>query len=361
VRTLVTGATGFLGRAIVPELLARGHEVRALVRPSGRPENPDWGGEVEVVHGDLRSSRGLVDALAGVDAVIHLGSPVAAGDDEQFATAAAGTERLMKAMARSSVRRVVIASSLAVYDWSAARGTLTEDTPLANPSERDGYAVSRIWQERVARRETARDGRELTVLRPGFVWGPGREWMSALGPRIGALQLTFGPTRRLPLTYVKNCAHCFAHALEHPRAAGRTFNVVDGAEVTAWNYGRRCLRAREPGVRLVPIPYRAARAGVAVTKLTADRLLGGDSHLPGLFTPKLFEARFAPHSVSGERIRTELGWLPPLSFGECVELAFGGAEAQPAPPAMAGRITSVSASPTEVSSPSSTRTSSSLR
>lgn len=323
-KTLVTGATGFLGRALVPELLARGHDVRALVRPSRRPDNLAWAGDVEVVHADLRSSDGLLDALAGVEAIVHLGAPLVATYDEHFATTAAGTERLMNAMARSDVRRLVLASSIAVYDWSSTNGTVTEDTPLAAaPYQRDGYTVAKIWQEKVARRQTARDGRELTILRPGMVWGPGREWMSALGQRVGGLHLTFGPKRCLPLTYVTNCANCFAHAIDHPRAGGKTFNVVDGADVTVWHYARRYVPVFEPGVKLVPISYRAARIGVGFTKLTVDRLLGGVSRLPGLLTPQTFEARFAPNRVSGERIRTEVDWLPPLSFAECARLTFG--------------------------------------
>lgn len=323
-RTLIIGASGFIGRAVVPELLSRGHDVRALVRPACATEHLGWGSDVEIVEGDLRAPAGLRDAVAGADAVIHLGMPVTADGHQQFVVAATGTENLADAITRSCVRRLVLASSLVVYNWSYATRTVTEDTELAaNPYSRDAYTIAKIWQERVARRKASRNGFELTVMRPGIVWGPGREWISGLGQRAGGLYLIVGPSRLLPLTYVTNCATAFADALEHPGASGKTFNVVDGADVTAWSYARCYVPRFEPAMRLIPVPRRIIRSGLSSARTVADGVLGGGSRLPGVFTQQTFDARFPVTRVSGDRIRFELDWRPHLSFAEAARMTFG--------------------------------------
>jgi nucleoside-diphosphate-sugar epimerase len=264
-KVLVTGANGFLGRHVVAELLRRGHDVRALVRPAARLECLDWPNAVEVHRADLRVAADLPAAFDGVEALVHLASAVRGGEDVQFATTVVGTERLLEAMARSETRRLLLASSFSVYDWSAIRGTLTEESPLesgADLYERDGYAVAKAWQERVVRRLSEEHGWQLTVLRPGFIWGRGNEYLAGLGQQFGPAHLVFGPSTRLPLTHVENCAHLFAEAVESPRARGETFNVIDGDDARIWDYlGAYLRQTGRRGVRL-PIPYGLALTGV---------------------------------------------------------------------------------------------------
>jgi UDP-glucose 4-epimerase len=114
VKALVTGANGFLGRHVVARLLERGHEVRALVRPG--PPPGEWKSGVDLVRADLRVGD-LVPLFAGVDVVVHLAAAVAGDEDAQFASSVVGTERLLEAMARSTARRLLLVSSLVVYDW----------------------------------------------------------------------------------------------------------------------------------------------------------------------------------------------------------------------------------------------------
>ena len=83
-RALVTGANGFLGRQVVAALLARGLEVRAMVRPAARLEALGWPSSVEVFRADLRTSRELERAFEGVDVLLHLAAVVSGGEDAQF-------------------------------------------------------------------------------------------------------------------------------------------------------------------------------------------------------------------------------------------------------------------------------------
>jgi nucleoside-diphosphate-sugar epimerase len=334
-KVLITGANGFLGRRVVAEFLARGHAVRALVRPAADVERLGWPDEVEVFRADLRASRDLVPAFEGVDALVHLAAGVKGTEDAQFATSVVGTERLLDAMARSGTRRLVLASSYSVYDWSAIRGELDEESPVESPPdlyERDGYAVAKVWQERVARRMAGEHGWELTVLRPGFLWGRGNEYLAGLGQKIGPVHLVFGPSTRLPLTHVDNCAHAFAEATEDPRAVGETFNVVDDEGPTTWGYLGEYLRETgQPGHRL-PIPYGLAFAVVRLARWTSRRLFRGKGKLPSILVPCRFEARFKPLRFGNRKLREVLGWSPPLDRAERSRRTYGPAPDEPSPP-----------------------------
>jgi UDP-glucose 4-epimerase len=325
-KALITGANGFLGRHVVAEFLRRGHSVRALVRPAARLGPLGWPDEVEVFRGDLRVSKDLAYAFEGVDILVHLAAAVAGGDDAQFAAGVVGTERLLDAMSRTETRCLILASSFSVYDWSAIRGTLTEESPLeAGPDlySRDGYAVAKAWQERVVRRASLEHGWDLTVLRPGFIWGRGNEYLACLGQRIGPAHLVFGPATRVPLTHVENCADLFATAAEHPGAVGETFNVVDGDEVRIWGYlGEYLRRSGTRGVR-IPVPYVLAHAGARLAQGLSKWTFRGKGKLPGILVPCRFEARFKPLRFGNRKAREVLGWRPPLDYRACLLKTFG--------------------------------------
>lgn len=332
-KVLITGANGFLGRHVVDEFLKRGHAVRALVRPAADVDRLQWPEEVEVFRADLRAARDLESAFEGIDAVVHLAAGVKGTEDAQFAASVVGTERLLEAMARTSTRHLVLASSFSVYDWSAIRGELTEESPVEPPADlydRDGYAVAKVWQERVARRIAEENGWTLTVLRPGFIWGRGNEYLAGLGQKLGTAHLVFGPSTRLPLTHVENCAHGFAEATINPRAAGQTFNIVDDGGPTIAEYLNDYLEhTGERGLR-VPIPYGLAFPGVRLARWVSRRLFQGKGKLPSILVPCRFEARFKPLVYDNRKLREVLGWSPPLDHSERLRRTYGPPAERPA-------------------------------
>lgn len=325
---LVTGAGGFLGRHVVGALRGRGHDVVALLRPAASAEGIEGPG-VRVARADLRAPAGLDRALDGVQTVVHLAAAVSGDEDAQFASTVIATERLLDAVTESTVERLVLASSIAVYDWEHVDGRLSEDAPTVQDhralDRRGGYTVAKVWQERLARRAAECQELTLTVLRPGFIWGAGREPLAGIGQGLGPLLLVLGPRRPLPVTYVENCADCFALAATSPAAAGQTLNVVDPSTVTAWRFAAAYLRRTAGAQRGVPVPYRVARAAVLAAARTSRTAFGGESRLPTILTPAHFEARFKPLEVSGERLRTVLGWRAPFTFAEALERAYGPA------------------------------------
>jgi UDP-glucose 4-epimerase len=322
-KALVTGANGFLGRNVVQALLARGIEVRAMVRPAASLEGLDWPSSVEVFRADIRTSRNLPQAFEGVDVLLHLAAVVSGGEDAQFAGTVAGTERLLDAMATSACQRLVLCSTFSVYNYSAIRGTLDEDSPLHRTPElyaRDGYTISKWWQERVTRRFAEKYDWDLTVLRPGFIWGRGNSYLAALGQQFGRHHLVIGPMMRIPMTHVENCADVFALVAVDGRARGQTLNVVDARGERIWTYlSDYMCGTGNRGWRL-PVPYwlaiTAVRLGFATVFRTATKV-------PGILVPHRFDARFKPLRFENRKLRQTLGWTPPLDYKQCLARTYG--------------------------------------
>jgi len=304
----VTGAGGFLGSCVVTALLERGHAVRALLRPSSGEPPARWQGRAEIVRADLRAPEPADELFDGVDVLVHLAAATRGSAEAQFTSGVVGTERLLEGMRRAgSTSRLVLASSFSVYDWSAAKDRLTEDTPVEPmPYERDAYAIAKIWQERVVRRLTEENRWTLTVLRPGFIYGPGRAEVGGAGLRLGPVFLVIAPLSRLPLTHVENCAAAFADAAE--RGAAGTFNIIDDERISAWRCAGRFIGNSRTALR-VPVPYALGLAAAHAAKVTSRLLFppsGGK--LPSILIPRHYRARFKPLRFDNLRAKEALGW-----------------------------------------------------
>lgn len=317
-RCLVTGAGGFLGRRVIASLQREGHEAVALVRDPAARAAAGWGEGVDVRVADLREPLDP-ELIGDADAVLHLAAVSSGPEEEQFAGTVATTERLLEAVVAAGTRRVVLAGSMSVYDWTAAVGAVDERTPLAaDLYRRDGYAIAKTWQERVLVAAAERSGFEAVVLRPGFIWGPGRIDNAGIGQAVGATYISFGRRRRLPLTYVENCADAFVRGAEAEGIAGRVVNIVDGDEVRVAEYARYVVEC-DPGLeRVLALPGPVASGLVRLVAATAYRGLGRGARLPSLFIPARFDARFRDLRFPSDVARDALGWGPAVSFGEAM-------------------------------------------
>lgn len=314
-RVLVTGATGFLGRYVVAAAVRDGHSVTALVRPSREIADDYFPEGVNIARGDVRDGACLPAALHDIDAVIHLAACVIGDDDSQFSSTVVGTENLLTAMATQNVTRLVHCSTFSVYDWQHADKKIDEFSPLeADLYARDGYAISKTWQERLVRRTAAEHAWQLTVLRPGFIWGAGSELIAGIGQSVGPLHFVIGGLRPLPLTYVENCADCFVSALDNQAAVGETYNVIDADTATAWHYMGECLKARVASGWRVFVPYWLGIGVAQVATWTSKILFGPTGKLPGLFVPIKFRARFRPLEFPNRKLLEQLGWQPKWNF-----------------------------------------------
>ena len=173
----VTGAGGFLGRALVPALLDAGYAVRALVRtvPPAASARVTW-----VATGDLAQAAhaGLRDALAGCEALVHLAAQAHRPVDDTPAARAAlqalnvdAAARLAQAAAEDGVRHIVFASSVKVHGERSRPGhPLRENDPL-QPA--DAYGASKVAAEAALARVARDTGLRVTALRLPLVYGPG--------------------------------------------------------------------------------------------------------------------------------------------------------------------------------------------
>jgi nucleoside-diphosphate-sugar epimerase len=268
---LVTGATGFIGRHLVRELLNQGHQVRALVRKtSDLSVLPDG---IQVARGDLQEKafnpmdtpdaafnpmeagnpafNPMEAAVHGVEWIFHLAGLIRAVRPRDYASVnATGTERLLDACLRANpkVARFVLVSSLAAAGPSPNGRPRTEADPEAPISD---YGRSKRAGELAA--VAYADRFPITVVRPPIVYGPGDRLTLPIF-RVANLGLcpTLGADARLSLVHSADLSRGLIAAAEHPAAVGRTY-FMSGAE-TATIGQITGMIAAAMGRRSVPVP-----------------------------------------------------------------------------------------------------------
>lgn len=364
-KLLVTGASGFLGRYVVDEALRRGHAVRALVRsassatragwnisasssaekqnPSSAPTNSalavPHSVPVEAVAADLRSRRGLIEAVSGVDAVLHLAAAKAGDVYAQYGGTVVATENLLWAMDAAGIGRIVHVSSFSVYDYLAVRtGSVhDESSPIEKDAfDRDAYAHTKLVQERLVREHVGPGGWNWTVLRPGMIIGPDNLWSARVGAKGKRLWVRMGSRARLPITWVENVAEAILLAAEHESAAGQVLNVVDDETPTQKQYVRLLRDRMTPRPKVLPLPWLSIRATAWLASMTNRLLLGNRARLPGILVPCRVHARFKPLKYSNRKIKHVLGWKPRYSLLQAIDRGLGRPAGATIAPSSAG-------------------------
>jgi len=301
VKVLVTGANGFVGRAVMERLLRDGYAVRAATRKSADVLPPG----VERAAGDLHPDRDWSDGLHGVDAVIHLAARVhvmqdTAADplDDYRRVNVDGTVHLATSAAAAGVRRFIYVSTLKV---NGEAGRFTESN---EPAPADPYAQSK-YEAEVALLRIAHDYQlDVVIIRPPLVYGPGVQANFRLLMRAIArgIPLPLGAIRnQRSLIGIDNLVDFIVTCLTHPAAANETFLVTDGEDLSTPDLVRRLGKAMGRPARLFPIPPTVLRFGAVLCGLqqVADRLL---------------ESLQADIS----KARTRLSWSPPVSVDEAL-------------------------------------------
>jgi nucleoside-diphosphate-sugar epimerase len=322
-KLLITGANGFLGSYLVNEAVRRGHSVRALVRPTTDQSKLGWDERVEIVRADLRSPACLTDAVRGVDCVIHAAAAKAGDVYTQYAGTVVATENLLRAMTEAGVRKIVAISSFSVYDFTRASplAPFDEQAPLEKDAlQRDGYAHTKLVQERLIRDHALAQNWDYVVIRPGVIWGKDNLLNAWFGmPAGGRFWIRTGSWARVPLTYVENCAEAILLAAESPKAQGQVFNIVDDALPTQREFTRLVLPRYSPRRFTIPVPYTLLRLIAGTASLVNKVLLGGRARVPSLFVPCRLHARGKPLVYSNRKIKETLGWRPRYSLSEALD------------------------------------------
>ena len=314
-KVLVTGATGFLGSAIVKALREDGHDVVAMARPAAHPE-PASG--VTFIRGDLRQKGDWCDAVKGVEAVVHAAAATSGAFPEQFASTVVATENLLDCIDWQSLRRFVLVSTFSVYDYSKGGGSLDEArAEESDPARRDPYTWTKMLQEDLVTAACGEHGIPLVSIRPGMIYGPGKDWDSGAALRAGRFDLVFGPYGRMRLTHVDNCADAIARAID-PDAPAGAFNIVDDEVPTHAAFHRLCKQAGLTNRTAIYVPWWAVAATGHIVRFINSAFLGKRARLPEFLDPPRQRVRWRPLRYPNSRAKTELGWTPSVSLEEGV-------------------------------------------
>lgn len=222
---LITGATGRVGSRFAPRLLQREDAVRVLVRQAERAEGLRQHG-AEVVVGDLLQPDTLAQAVAGVDAIVHLAAFFrGATAEEAHAVNLDGTLALAQAAIQAGVPRFVFASTNLVYGPGRGRPA-REDDP---PQPMHAYPESKVAAEQALLELHHSQGLGLRIMRLAFVYGEGD---SHLADIVGWLR-AWNPAKRLHMVHHADVAQALMLALDTPGIDGQIYNVADDEPVPA--------------------------------------------------------------------------------------------------------------------------------
>jgi nucleoside-diphosphate-sugar epimerase len=271
-RILVTGATGFIGRAAVADLAAAGHAVRAAVRrlPAAFPPG------VEVrQHDDLAGDVDWRLLLAGIDAVVHLAGIAHARHDapEPYDRINHRATARLAAVARDTgIERFVFVSSIRAQTGPAADHVVTE-TDLPRPT--DAYGRSK----RAAEIALAQSGVPFTILRPVLVYGPGAKGNLRALMRLAALPLPLpfgGLANKRSLVSLANLLAAVRHVLQRTESSGETYLVADPHPLSFADIvtSIRAGLGRSPGLFAVPPAFVRPVLIAAGRRHSADQLMG---------------------------------------------------------------------------------------
>ena len=292
---LVTGASGFVGSRLCAQLVKDGRfQVRGATR---RPYSPPAGVE-SAPTGDIGPETDWTAALSGVSVVVHLAARVHVTRDasanplEEFRRVnVAGTDRLLRQALAAGVRRVVYVSSVKVNGES---GTHSEADP---PRPEGPYAISKYEGEEVVRRFGRDSGIESVIVRPPLVYGPGARanFHALLRAVRSGVPLPFGAVQnRRSLVALDNLVDFIITCTTHPAAAGETFFVSDGNDLSTAELIRRIAQAFDRPARLLRVPESLLYAAAALVgrRRAAEKILGS-------------------LCVDISKARRVLGWIPP--------------------------------------------------
>jgi UDP-glucose 4-epimerase len=314
-KVLVTGAGGFVGTALIPELSLAGFKVRALLRSSSTMLQ--FSPEVDVVVGDVCDERQVKEAMVDCDAVVHLAAKVHAMDDHDYereydAVNVEGTRHVLDAAVACGATRVVFMSSAKVFG-EETQGCVDETSP---PNPQTSYGWSKWKAEQLVSEYSQRGDMAAVSLRLPMVYGQTKK--GNLFRMIAAIDAgRFPPLPQLPalrsLLHVDNCVQAVIRCLHAPRFDRTAYIVADAAPYSVTDLYDRIRVELGKGLPRWRIPIwvlkGGARCGDLFQATSGKRALVTTEHLMKL----IGNAWYTPTALM-----RDLGYRPSYSFEETV-------------------------------------------
>jgi dihydroflavonol-4-reductase len=290
---LVTGASGFVGSAVLRAAIGRGAKARAMVRPTSPRRNLE-GLDCEIVVGDLTDPASLTAALSGVRILLHVAADYRlwARDPAELRRAnVEGTAAMMRAARAAGVERIVYTSSVATLRAGDADTVVDETAPLAEAEAIGAYKKSKVAAERLVERMVAEDGLPAVIVSPSTPIGPrdvkptptGRILVEAAMGRMPAFVDT-----GLNLVHVDDVAEGHMLALEKGEIGqnyilgGQDVSLRDMLAAIAELTGRKPPTVSLPRAPLYPLAWAAEAAALVTGRepfVTRDALKMASHHM----------------------------------------------------------------------------------
>jgi len=320
-RILVTGATGFLGGALVQRLREDGQPLRLLMRRRYAAFEDHCG--PHLIYGNLGDPAAVDRALDGIETVYHVGAAMGGGRADYECANIWGTRNVIESCLRHGVRRLIYVSSLTVLDHAGhKRGVPIHE---ASPSEprpelRGFYTQTKLKAEQMILQAVKEHGLPAVIFRPGQIFGPGAATMAPAGTiTLGGRWVVAGSgDRPLPLVYIDDVVDALLLAAQNEHIGGSVFHLVDDELVTQKMYIKAAQRKHEGSNRVLYCPTPLAlllAAGVAVTARVLKRDLPLSVYRVRSLRP------LWPCDCSAARAR--LKWKPRVGVREGLKLTFG--------------------------------------
>ncbi len=317
-RILVTGANGFLGRALVRRLCQSGQPIRLLVRrpPSTPPEE-----NIHLVYGDLGNPAVVDRAMQGIEVVFHVGAATKGGPFEFQSGTIWGTRNVVDACIRHRVRRLVHVSSMSVLDHAGHQQDVpvNESSPYEPfPDQRGLYTQTKLEAERTVAAAAAEGRINAVILRPGQIYGPGAEQFPPSGTiALGGRWLVVGSgSYHVPFVHVDNVVDAMLLAADAEVPSGSVFQLVDPGGIRQKEYIDIVRRSGRP-VRVSYVPaWLLSIAGFGV------ELLGKLLKRPVPLTRYRIRSIRPLWPCDCTAAYNELNWKPRVSLREGLERTF---------------------------------------
>lgn len=301
-KTLITGASGFVGQALCAALTAQQYDVIAAVR-----SDIHINGCKSLTVGHIDDQTVWASSLHGVDVVIHLAARVHIMNDTSADPLAEfrkvnveGTLNLARQAANAGVKRFIFVSSVKVNGELTEAGKPFNENSVTDPQ--DAYGISKLEAEQGLLSIAQETGMEVVIIRPPLVYGAGvkANFASMMRAVRRGIPLPLGAIHnKRSFVYVGNLVSVIMCCIDHPAAANQVFMVSDGNDLSTTELLRCCAEALGVKARLLPLPQKLLEMGAALLgkRDVAQRLCGS-------------------LQVDITKARTMLGWTPPFSVAD---------------------------------------------
>lgn len=300
---LVTGATGFVGQALCKRLANDSFTVRCAVRLSDHLASAQFSRIERFIIEDIGPDTDWSKALPGIDTIVHLAARVHVINDKDADPPAefrrinvSGTEHLAREAAKAGVKRFIFLSSIKVN--GEGKNTPYSEAQSVHPS--DPYGISKWEAEQALRRIETETGMKVIIIRPPLVYGPGvkANFLNLIKLVNSGIPLPLASvSNKRSLIYIENLVDAIVSCIRNPNAAGQTYLVSDGEDVSTPELARRLASALGRPARLFPFP--AGLMGIA------GKLMGKSELVDRLIGSLL---------INSSKIHRDLGWKPPCTM-----------------------------------------------